>query len=142
MEGQDEKQARERDEIFSKSIRAGKRTYFLDVKSTRGNELYLTITESKKCFRKDGNYFFEKHKLFLYREDFEKFHEGFNEVVDYIKTNDPDFTSRKPYREVECSEESVKEENKVEVNDSAQDEVSMNAVNEFTNIEFEDLDEK
>ena len=63
---------------------SGKRTYFFDVKSTRGNDLYLTITESKKRFNNDGKYYFEKHKLFLYKEDFEKFADGLNEVVDKI----------------------------------------------------------
>ncbi|MCD6354478.1 MAG: DUF3276 family protein, partial [Prolixibacteraceae bacterium] len=62
-----------RQEIYSKVIRAGKRTYFFDVKSTRGNEYYLNITESKKCFGENGNFHFEKHKIFLYKEDFEKF---------------------------------------------------------------------
>ena len=73
-----------RDEIFSKSVRAGKRTYFFDVKSTKGKDLYLTITESKKRFNDDGKFFFEKHKLFLYREDFDKFEEGFREALEAI----------------------------------------------------------
>ena len=82
-EGKD--QDKYRDEIYSKSVRAGKRTYFFDVKSTKGNDLYLTITESKKRFNNDGKFFFEKHKLFLYKEDFEKFASGLNESVDRIK---------------------------------------------------------
>ncbi len=66
-----------RDDIFSKSVRAGKRTYFFDVKSTRANELYLTITESKRRFNQQtGKFFYEKHKLFLYQEDFDKFREA------------------------------------------------------------------
>ena len=73
-----------RDEIFSKSVRAGKRTYFFDVKSTKGKDLYLTITESKKRFNDDGKFFFEKHKLFLYKEDFNKFEEGFREALEAI----------------------------------------------------------
>ena len=73
-----------RDEIFSKSVRAGKRTYFFDVKSTKGRDLYLTITESKKRFNDDGKFFFEKHKLFLYKEDFDKFEEGFREALEAI----------------------------------------------------------
>ena len=73
-----------RDEIFSKSVRAGKRTYFFDVKSTKGKDLYLTITESKKRFNEDGKFFFEKHKLFLYKEDFDKFEEGFREALEAI----------------------------------------------------------
>ena len=85
-------QATEREEIFSKSIRAGKRTYFFDVKATRGNDFYLTITESKKRFGDDGKFFYEKHKLFLYKEDFNKFMKGLTEAVDYVKTDlMPDF---------------------------------------------------
>jgi hypothetical protein len=92
-----------RDEIFSKSVRAGKRTYFFDVKSTRGNDLYLTVTESKKKFNDNGDFYFEKHKLFLYKEDFEKFKEGFDEALakiedlratgDYKEDNSEDYTS-------------------------------------------------
>ena len=77
----------ERKEIFSKAIRAGKRTYFFDVKTTKKEELYLTITESKRKFTDDGKAFYEKHKIFLYKEDFDKFANGLNEVVDYIKQN-------------------------------------------------------
>src|SRR4030042_2000447 len=74
----------ERQEIFSKSLRAGKRTYFFDVKATRRNDYYLTITESKKRFNKDGRFHYEKHKIFLYKEDFEAFMEYLAEVVSYI----------------------------------------------------------
>ena len=73
-----------RNEIYSKSVRAGKRTYFFDVKSTRSGDHYLTITESKKKFDHDGNFHFEKHKIFLYKEDFEKFKDGLREVVDKV----------------------------------------------------------
>ena len=75
---------REREEVFSKKVRAGKRTYFFDVKATRSNDYYVTITESKKRLE-DG--VFIKHKIFLYKEDFEKFAEGLKETVDYIKAN-------------------------------------------------------
>jgi hypothetical protein len=89
MEEGFEKNGADREEIFSKSVRAGKRTYFFDVKSTKGNDYYLTITESKKRFGEDGKFFYEKHKLFLYKEDFEKFAEGLNEAVAYIKSISP-----------------------------------------------------
>ena len=75
----------QREDIFSKSVRAGKRTYFFDVRTTRGNDLYLTITESKRKYNDDGDFFYEKHKLFLYKEDFDKFADGLNEAVDTIK---------------------------------------------------------
>ncbi len=80
-----------REELFSKIVRAGKRTYFFDVKSTRRGDYYLTLTESKKRMGKDGKFHYEKHKIFLYREDFEKFYEGLNETVQFIQTNQPDF---------------------------------------------------
>lgn len=81
----------EREEIFSKRVKAGKRTYFFDVKSTKSNDYYLTITESKKR-SKDDSFVFEKHKIFLYKEDFGKFLEALQEAVDHVK-NDlmPDF---------------------------------------------------
>jgi hypothetical protein len=77
----------EKEEIFSNAVRAGKRTYFFDVKATRRNDFYLTITESKKRYNKDGRFFYEKHKIFLYKEDFDKFIEGLEDVIDYIKTH-------------------------------------------------------
>ena len=82
-----ENKEKQRVEIFSKAVRAGKRTYFFDVKSTKSDEYYLTITESKKRFsNEDGKFQYEKHKLFLYKEDFEKFSEGLNDVIEFIKT--------------------------------------------------------
>ena len=75
------------DEIYSKPVRAGKRTYFFDVKSTKGNnDFYLTITESKRRMESDGRFSYDKHKIFLYKEDFEKFAEGLQEAVNYIKS--------------------------------------------------------
>lgn len=73
-----------RDEIYSERVRAGKRTYFFDVKSTRSNDYYLTITESKRRFKDDG-FVYEKHKIFLYKEDFNKFMEALNETVNHVK---------------------------------------------------------
>lgn len=84
-----------REEIYSKSVRAGKRTYFFDVKATKSNEYYLTLTESKRRFSNDqGKFFYEKHKIFLYREDFEKFITGLNEVIGYIEEHQEAFTPR------------------------------------------------
>ena len=72
--------------MYSKRVPAGKRTYFFDVKATRGNnDYYLTITESKRRQDRDGNFIYDKHKIFLYKEDFEKFADGLNEAVAYIK---------------------------------------------------------
>lgn len=81
---------RNNESIYSKRIRAGKRrTYFFDVRSTRGNDYFITITESKKRFDDNG---YERHKMFLYKEDFNKFIAALNETVDYVKTDlMPDF---------------------------------------------------
>lgn len=81
-------------EIYSQRVRAGKRTYFFDVKATRSNDYYLTITESKRRYKDDG-YFYEKHKIFLYKEDFNKFMDALNGTIDHVKTEllpDVDFS--------------------------------------------------
>lgn len=90
----EENKEKGRDEIYSERVRAGKRTYFFDVKSTRSNDYYLTITESKRRFKEDG-FFYEKHKIFLYKEDFNKFVEALNQTVNHVKNEllpDVDFT--------------------------------------------------
>ncbi len=99
-----------RDEVYSNAVRAGKRTYFFDVKATRGNDLYVTITESKKKYKEDGEFFYEKHKLFLYKEDFDKFKDGFDDVLnkiselratgDYKEDNKEDYTSEVKFEDL------------------------------------------
>ncbi len=75
-----------KEEIYSQRVRAGKRTYFIDVKSTKSNDYYLTITESKRRFKDDG-YFYEKHKIFLYKEDFNKFALALQNSIDHVKND-------------------------------------------------------
>ena len=108
-----------REEIFSQAVRAGKRTYFFDVKATRRNDYYLTITESKKRFNQDGKSYYEKHKIFLYKEDFEKFVDGLQAAVEYIKENQPPLTEEYSTEEPETA-----------------------LAENYTNIDFEDLEEK
>ncbi len=84
---ENKEQGSAREEIFSRAVRAGKRTYFFDVKATKSDEQYLTITESKRRFSNEqGKFLYEKHKLFLYKEDFEKFANGLNAVIEFIQT--------------------------------------------------------
>ncbi|WP_282038015.1 DUF3276 family protein [Saccharicrinis aurantiacus] len=116
MDGYVNKEGNERtdkEEIFSKAVRAGKRTYFFDVKATRKNDYYLTVTESKKRFGQDGKHYFEKHKIFLYKEDFDKFADGLEEVVAFIRN-----------KQAEENNETIGE---------------TKATNDYTNVEFEDL---
>lgn len=119
-ESNDDSQRDEREDVYSKVVRAGKRTYFFDVKSTKGNDFYLTITESKKRAGRDGKFFFEKHKIFLYKEDFEKFEEGLAEVVNFIKEKQGDsfLTEKTANNEIDAE---------VEIQ------------SEFANIDFDDL---
>jgi len=114
-----------KEEIFTKIVRAGKRTYFFDVKATRTDDYYLTITESKKRIGKEGKVFYEKHKIFLYKEDFEKFADGLRDAVAFIDSGK---------NHSDSADNSVESENGYEKNTLA-------AV-EFTSIEFDDLGEK
>jgi len=123
INGHDEKIINE--EIFTKVVRAGKRTYFFDVKATRKDDYYLTITESKKRLGKEGKVFYEKHKIFLYKEDFEKFSEGLKDAVAYIGNGKDILKSPEPEFNAEINEEK-----------------SALRAEEFTNVEFEDLGKK
>ncbi len=122
----------DREEIYSRPVRAGKRTYFLDVKSTRGDDLYLTITESKKRFKDDGTFFFEKHKIFLYKEDFEKFTEGLNDAIQFIMDNNGGSTSS-PRPEITSTTATSSE---------VESETESNIIDTWSNVDFDDLDGK
>jgi hypothetical protein len=121
--GHDEKIIKE--EIFTKVVRAGKRTYFFDVKATRKEDYYLTITESKKRLGKEGKVFYEKHKIFLYKEDFEKFSEGLKDAVAYIGNG-----------------KIISENSEMKSFSEANEEITSIKSEEFTNVEFEDLGKK
>ena len=93
-----------KEEIFSKAIRAGKRTYFLDVKEMKSGDRYLAITESKRKFLDEqGKFIYEKHKIFLYQEDFEKFMTGLTQVIHFIHTGErpPEEPEQQPSQEDE-----------------------------------------
>lgn len=112
----------DKDIVFSKSIKAGKRIYYLDVKKNRKDEMFLAITESKKIIQGEGDdvrVSFEKHKIFLYKEDFEKFMTGLNEAVAYIGENQPVETEKAALTENETvslstNENDTSEEIKIE----------------------------
>ena len=116
------------EEIFSKSVRSGRRTYFFDVRSTRAEDYYLTITESKRDFNEDGTPFYKKHKLYLYKEDFTNFKDALNEVSDYIiKEKGEEIISNTKRKTEEISEK--KEEPKMKEKPST----------DFTEVNFDDL---
>ncbi|MBO75155.1 MAG: DNA-binding protein [Flavobacteriales bacterium] len=115
-----------REEIYSRPVRAGKRTYFFDVKATRGQDLYMTITESKRRFDDDGNVHYQKHKIFLYREDFLNFEEGFVDAVDKIKELMATGNYRDPIaeRKAKAETESVAEESTDVDNQASAEDIS------------------
>ena len=84
------------EQILSKAVKAGRRTYFFDVRATRGDDYFLTITESRKKTSEDGSFTFDRHKIFLYKEDFSKFCDSLNEAIDFIRQNKPEFFERQP----------------------------------------------
>jgi hypothetical protein len=114
---EDFKETNARTDLYSKRVKAGKRTYFFDVKSTRGNDFYLTITESKKRFTDEG-FHYEKHKIFLYKEDFSKFVESLEEAIVEIKALMPEYD----FNQVEGSEMQ-----EFQANEPTNDEVSSEA---------------
>ena len=122
MEG---KENYEREEIFSKSVRAGRRTYFFDVRSTRAEDYYMTITESKKFSNDDGSAHYKKHKVYLYKEDFDEFASALKEVSEFIFD--------KKGREVISNHDNNHNSDDSQNNDSANDSES------FTDIKFEDI---
>ena len=129
MEGHDNKSQ----EIFSKILRAGRRTYFFDVRSTRADDYYLTITESKKHTNDDGSAYYKKHKIYLYKEDFVRFKEIFDDVTKFIiDEKGEDIISDYESKENESSDTKV-EGNKEDGSNRDSDS------NSFTNIEFEDI---
>lgn len=126
--------------IHTKTIRAGKRTYFFDVKSTRNNEYYLTITESKRKYDEDGKFYYEKHKLFLYPEDFDKFANTLKDIINYIDENNPGPRSDEQPKKEEASSKEESDGTK----DAGQEEVIANIETDvrndgLTDIDFEDI---
>ena len=121
------------EDIFSKVLRAGRRTYFFDVRSTKAGDYYLTISESKKFTNEDGTFYFKKHKIYLYKEDFENFYEILGEMTKYIidekgsevisEIHDKDFKAKKAEAEEKANED--------EKEDSDAD--------KFTDVSFEDI---
>ncbi len=126
----------EKEEIFSKVLRAGRRTYFFDVRATKADDYYLTITESKKHEDNNGNPYYKKHKVYLYKEDFENFSNILGEVTDFIlkskgtevisETHNPNF-KKFGAEEVQTEEQKQPQE---PVSETAKD---------FTNVDFEDI---
>lgn len=115
------------DGIYSKVLRAGRRTYFFDVRETRAGDYYLTVTESKKNTNEDGSFFYKKHKIYLYKEDFGKFREILDEITEFVvKEKGEEVISERHQKNFENAPSMVvpEESNKIE---------------SFTDVDFEDI---
>jgi hypothetical protein len=128
----------EREEIFSKVLRAGRRTYFFDVRSTKAGDYYLTLTESKKFTNEDGSFHYKKHKIYLYKEDFSEFSSILNEMTNYvISEKGEEVISERHQKDFKKEENTdVTHESDDEKKDDDNDDESSN---EFTDVDFEDI---
>ncbi|MFN2260455.1 MAG: PUR family DNA/RNA-binding protein [Psychroflexus sp.] len=121
------------EDIFSKVIRAGRRTYFFDVRSTKADDYYLTITESKKFTNDDGSFFYRKHKIYLYKEDFEDFKQALQDTTDFIIDQKGEEVISERHQK-DFTKPSEREENF-----SAENPSTNGAAKAFTNISFDDI---
>ena len=119
----------EKEEIFSKVLRAGRRTYFFDVRATKADDYYITITESKKFTEEDGSFHFKKHKIYLYKEDFTSFAEILKEMTTYVLN----------HKGEEVISERHQKDFKKEYDSEKSDEYSIPETSAFTNLEFDDI---
>ncbi|MBC6998268.1 PUR family DNA/RNA-binding protein [Cytophaga sp. FL35] len=123
-----EKDAMDQEEIYSKVLRAGRRTYFFDVRSTKAGDYYLTITESKKFTHDDGSFHYKKHKIYLYKEDFSAFRENVEEMMDYIiSEKGSEVISERHQKDFKKEEEEPSMNGHVKTSDS------------FTDVSFDDI---
>ena len=133
MENQNDYNA---EEIFSKALRAGRRTYFFDVRETKAGDYYLTITESKKFTNEDGTFFYKKHKIYLYKEDFAEFNSSLKETCDFIIENKgEEVISEKHDKDFEKKKEKKEESESDNHKDEKEEE------KDFADVDFENDDE-
>ena len=128
----------EREEIFSKVLRAGRRTYFFDVRSTKAGDYYLTLTESKKFTNEDGSFHYKKHKIYLYKEDFTEFSNILNEMTEYVISEKGEEVISERHQKDFKKEDNT--ESTEEINDENEKEDGNNeSSNEFTDVSFDDI---
>ena len=128
----------EREEIFSKVLRAGRRTYFFDVRSTKAGDYYLTLTESKKFTNEDGSFHYKKHKIYLYKEDFTEFSNILNEMTDYVISEKGEEVIRERHQKDFKKEDNTESTEETNDENEKQDDGNESS-NEFTDVSFDDI---
>ncbi len=129
---------RDREEIFSKVLRAGRRTYFFDVRSTKAGDYYLTLTESKKFTNDDGSFHYKKHKIYLYKEDFSEFSSILNEMTDYV-INEKGEEVISDRHQKDFKKEDYTESNNTNTSESDDTKLEGDKPTDFTDVSFEDI---
>ena len=130
-----EKYSMEQEEIFSKVMRAGRRTYFFDVRATKAGDYYLTITESKKFTNDDGSFHYKKHKIYLYKEDFHEFKENLEQMIDYvIKEKGEEVISER-----QRSDYSTPEDTPAQISEDSDLSEDQPTKTNFTDLDFDDI---
>ncbi|MGY8918845.1 MAG: PUR family DNA/RNA-binding protein [Flavobacteriales bacterium] len=129
---------RDREEIFSKVLRAGRRTYFFDVRSTKAGDYYLTLTESKKFTNDDGSFHYKKHKIYLYKEDFSEFSSILNEMTDYV-INEKGEEVISDRHQKDFKKEEYTENNNTNTSESDDTKLEGDKPTDFTDVSFEDI---
>lgn len=128
------------EEIYSKVLRAGRRTYFFDVRSTKAGDYYLTITESKKFTNDDGSFHYKKHKIYLYKEDFIEFRDLLEEMTDYIiDEKGQEVISERHQKDFKKDEDDNDDQNNEEEDDTETVEKENRSSGSFTDISFDDI---
>ena len=128
----------EREEIFSKVLRAGRRTYFFDVRSTKAGDYYLTLTESKKFTNEDGSFHYKKHKIYLYKEDFTEFSNILNEMTDYVISEKGEEVISERHQK-DFKKEDNTESTEETTDENEKEDGSNESSNEFTDVSFDDI---
>ena len=129
---------RDREEIFSKVLRAGRRTYFFDVRATKAGDYYLTLTESKKFTNDDGSFHYKKHKIYLYKEDFSEFSSILNEMTDYV-INEKGEEVISDRHQKDFKKEDYTESNNTNTSESDDTKLEGDKPTDFTDVSFEDI---
>ncbi len=144
-----EKEFNGQNEIYSKVFRAGRRTYFFDVRETKAGDYYLTITESKRQTNEDGSYYYKKHKIYLYKEDFEQFKDLLQDVMDFIirekgpevisERHQPDYKPGKSEDEPEETTADTQEVQEETTDEENGDDGDDHDPQKFTDVDFDDI---
>lgn len=130
-----EKYSMDQEEIFSKVMRAGRRTYFFDVRATKAGDYYLTITESKKFTNDDGSFHYKKHKIYLYKEDFHEFKDNLDQMIDYVIKEKGEEVISERHR----SNYTKQEDKPAPISEDLDPSAEQPAKTNFTDLDFDDI---